>query len=120
MNKDLPINHSDTGLLYDLTYLESASVDDKEFIKKLVSMFIEIMPESLHELNEAANIKDIKQVRKSAHKMKSSIELMGIHSLKDTIKTLEFIADDDNSLDVHIDYLNNKMNEVFAQLKELI
>jgi len=68
-------------LLYDLTYLESAGQEDSEFIKKLVSMFIEIMPVNLDELNEVVKTKDFKQIRKTAHKIKSSIDLLGIHSL---------------------------------------
>ncbi len=120
MNNNLPKTGGNAALLYDLTYLESAGQEDREFIKKLVSMFIEIMPVNLDELNEVVKTKDFKQIRKTAHKIKSSIDLLGIHSLTDTIRAIEFIAEDDNTLEKHVETLNSMMIEVYAQLKELL
>ena len=111
---------TNSKLLYDLTYLSDASQDDPQFIKKLVGMFIDLIPGSMAELNESMKSGDMIQLRKTAHKMKSSIDLLGIISLSDPLKRLENIGDNDPSLENQVAYLNSGISEVLAQLTELI
>ena len=89
--------------------------------KKIVSIFLETMPESLENLIKMAQEKNYEQMSKTAHKMKSSIDSMGIHSLKDTIRELET---SNNGNIEHTEMLLKKvtttLKEAFIQLKEIV
>ena len=75
--------------LYDLTMVETISGGDQEFIKKMVQLFIDTMPQNLSELEQALKEENWEMVGKHAHKMKSTIDSMGITSLKEDIRAVE-------------------------------
>ncbi|MBS1566191.1 MAG: response regulator [Bacteroidetes bacterium] len=75
--------------LYDLTMVRSVSGGDEGFIKKMISLFLETAPPSLEELQQAVNDQQWERVGKLAHKLKSTIDSMGIVSLKDDIRAVE-------------------------------
>jgi PAS domain S-box-containing protein len=77
------------GPLYDLSQLKSISRDNDEFVKKMVNIFISISRENCEILQKALEKGDIEILNKTAHKIKPSIEQMGISSLKDTVRKLE-------------------------------
>jgi HPt (histidine-containing phosphotransfer) domain-containing protein len=105
--------------LYDLSMIISIEKEDNTFEKELIGIFMETMPESVTELRNAAQNKNMEQIRKTAHRMKSSLDLFGVHSLKDTITKLETTANEDE-IDAHIDFLDKTLKKVCTQLKELI
>jgi HPt (histidine-containing phosphotransfer) domain-containing protein len=102
--------------LFDLSLLQSIGKDDNEFAKKIIATFVELMPGSLSEIKTAAINNDIDQVRKLAHKMKSSADLLGISSLKKTLLALEKISAGENT-EIHIATLETTLNKVFIQLR---
>jgi HPt (histidine-containing phosphotransfer) domain-containing protein len=55
----------------------------------MVQLFIDTMPPSLKELQNETAQQNWPQVSKLAHKMKATIDSMGIASLKDDIRTIE-------------------------------
>jgi CheY-like chemotaxis protein len=75
--------------LYDLSMVRSVSGGDEHFIKKMVALFIETVPPNVAELNKAMKNEDWDQVAKMAHKLKSTVDSMGIKSLKTDIRTVE-------------------------------
>lgn len=75
--------------LYDLTMVESISGGDQDFIKKMVQLFVDTMPQNLKDLQQSLKEENWEMVGKHAHKMKSTIDSMGITSLKDDIRTVE-------------------------------
>ncbi len=75
--------------LYDLTMVRAVSGGDEGFIKKMIHLFIETVPPSLHDLKEASSEKQWEKVGKVAHKLKSTIDSMGIESLKEDIRNVE-------------------------------
>ena len=75
--------------LYDLTMVESISGGDQVFIKKMVQLFVDTMPQNLNDLQQALKEQNWEMVGKHAHKMKSTIDSMGITSLKDDIRAVE-------------------------------
>ncbi|WP_194974597.1 ATP-binding protein [Aquiflexum lacus] len=75
--------------LYDLNQLKLISRDNDEFVKKMVNIFISISRENCEILQKALEKGDIEILNKTAHKIKPSIEQMGISSLKDTVRKLE-------------------------------
>jgi PAS domain S-box-containing protein len=125
--KILPANKSQQDVvttsnkkLYDLSMINTIGKDDPVFAKKIVSIFLETMPNSLAALLNAAKDKDYDQMSKLAHKMKSNIDSMGIHSLKDTIRDLEAGKTAGDKTDTLIEHIKTTLQKVFTQLNELV
>ncbi|HPD64642.1 MAG TPA: Hpt domain-containing protein [Bacteroidia bacterium] len=96
--------------IYDLANLKSMIGDDETAIKEFVSLFIETSAETLEELNQAFQSKDFSQVGSLAHKLKSSIDLMGIESLKEEIRKIERIGKEMTDLEL-LPTLIEKLND---------
>jgi PAS domain S-box-containing protein len=75
--------------LYDLTMVESVSGGDEAFIKKMVALFIETVPQNIQDLKNAMEGANWEQVAKTAHKLKSTIDSMGIKSIHQEIRAVE-------------------------------
>ncbi len=75
--------------LYDLTMIRSVSGGDESFIKKMVALFTETVPQNVSELKVACENENWEQVSKLAHKLKSTVDSMGIISLKTIIRSVE-------------------------------
>jgi CheY-like chemotaxis protein len=82
-------NESEQEPLYNLASLEEISRGDKDFIDKMLSMFIDVSLKAIDEFDEALRVKNYQQISKTAHRIKPSIDNMGIVSLKDKIRALE-------------------------------
>jgi hypothetical protein len=80
---------SDNARLYDLTMVQSVSGGDEGFIKKMVALFIETVPQNLQDLKNALQAENWEQVGKTAHKLKSTIDSMGIKSIRQEIRDVE-------------------------------
>jgi len=83
------MNMEATQKLYDLTMVESISGGDQGFIKKMVQLFVDTMPQNISELQSALQQENWEMVGKHAHKMKSTIDSMGITLLKEDIRAVE-------------------------------
>ena len=60
-----------------------------EFIKSLIQIFIETVPNAAKEMVAACEEKNWEQTSKLAHKLKSTIDTMLIVSAKEDIRTIE-------------------------------
>jgi CheY-like chemotaxis protein/HPt (histidine-containing phosphotransfer) domain-containing protein len=92
-NSETQLNSRETvngeGKLYDLSMIQSVSGGDEEFIKKMIVLFIETVPNNLREMSEAVGCQNWDLAGKMAHKLKSTIDSMGIKSLRDQIRKIE-------------------------------
>jgi len=98
------MNHTDSpssgeNKLYDLNMIRSVSGGDKAFIKKMILLFIETVPQNVQELVDATKQKNWEQVSKMAHKLKSTIDSMGIRSIHDQIRAVEMNAKNKEQLE---------------------
>ncbi len=78
--------------------VQSVSGGDEGFIKKMVALFIETVPQNMQELKNALEAENWEQVGKTAHKLKSTIDSMGIKSIRQEIRTVESNAKQMESL----------------------
>jgi len=85
--------------LYDLSMVQSVSGGDENFIRKMVALFIETVPQNMQDLKNALQQENWDQVGKTAHKLKSTIDSMGIKSIRQEIRTVEANARAKESLD---------------------
>jgi CheY-like chemotaxis protein len=86
-------SHRSIGLvippLYDLSMIQSMSGGDEAFLKKMIKLFIETVPQNVKELTAAVNAQNWEQTSKMAHKLKSTVDSMGIKSIRDDIRLVE-------------------------------
>lgn len=126
-SKRLFIEESDDHLktekdkLYDLSMVELIGKGNPGFIQKMVSLFLEQVPKDLEKMNELTAKSEWEQISKLAHRMKPSIEGMGIHSLKESIREIETRTRQnemlrDSEILAQVQYVNDVMEKVIAQI----
>lgn len=107
--------------LYDLTLIRSLSGGDEEFVLKMVRMFLDTMPSSLQTLGDAIGNQDWKTAGNTAHKMKSSIDAMGMAGIKEDIRAIENNSRQMTGLESipsKFEKISRAMNEVMERLKK--
>lgn len=103
--------------LYDLTMVETISGGDQSFITKMIQLFIDTMPQNLADLQGALQQENWDMVGKHAHKMKSTIDSMGIVTLKDDIRAIEAAGKQKTNLEA-VPTLVQKVADVLGQCIE--
>ena len=106
--------------LYDLSAVEALCGGDQEFLKTMAKMFVDTMPQSITEIQEAVAEENWEAVGKHAHKMKSTIDSMGINSLKDDIRAVEMNGKSKTNPDTIRSLVEKAalvLNECVAQIK---
>lgn len=76
----------------DLTYLIELAEGSNEFMIDMITSFISDMPQTLHNIDNAFAEKKWPELKVIAHTMKSTADFMGIHSIKETVRTIEKYA----------------------------
>ncbi len=97
--KPLHMKDSDTRVT-DLSYLHEASAGNESFIREMIDIFLKQTPGFLVALKELKGRNDWEEFRKITHKLKPTIFMMGIHSLKPVIKQIEFCSKELKDLDL--------------------
>jgi CheY-like chemotaxis protein/HPt (histidine-containing phosphotransfer) domain-containing protein len=109
--------------LYDLTFINSISKGDEEFGKKIINIFLETMPALQDTIVMGGEENNNEIIARTAHKMKSNIDLLGIHSLKEIIRKLEHIETAPGSAGERsewIEKVSRTLKDVCTQLKEQV
>jgi PAS domain S-box-containing protein len=73
----------------DLSYLQELSSGNRSFEKEMLSLFMQQIPTELEEMKVAHDKHDFATVRNLAHKMKSSVPLVGANYLVPLLNRLE-------------------------------
>jgi len=79
--------------LYNLSNLEKIAKGNVGFVNKMIQLFIDQTPKSVTELKAAYDIGDFIKVKEIAHRIKPSIDTLGIDVLKNEIRAIEKNAD---------------------------
>jgi HPt (histidine-containing phosphotransfer) domain-containing protein len=110
-----------TQKLYDLGMLENIAQGNPKFIDEMIELFIGQAKKSMSEIWEAYHNNQLDIVSKIAHRLKPSIDNMGIASLKEKIREVETNTEAlkaSQTLEDHIKKLDEVLSEVILQLKE--
>jgi CheY-like chemotaxis protein len=81
-----------SDILYDLSKLTEIARGNKPFIDKMIKLFIEQIPVSVEEIQNAYLDKNFDTIKRVAHRIKPSIDNMGISSLKTEVREIETLA----------------------------
>ena len=104
---------------FSLDLLVEVAQGDDVFIRDMIALFLKKAPEMLNSIQTAFNEKDFAQCSSEAHKLKSSIQIIGSKSLQKIVKMIEKEAKKEQvspELALNIDELNVKMEELFSFL----
>jgi PAS domain S-box-containing protein len=82
--------------LYDLSKLTDIAKGNETFIKKMVQLFIDQVPDAVNEIKHAFAAGDLGTVKSVAHRIKPSISSLGIVSIKEDIRNIEL-----NTVELH-------------------
>jgi HPt (histidine-containing phosphotransfer) domain-containing protein len=85
-------------MLYNLDMLKEMSGGDESFIVMMVQLFTETTPELIGQMKAAVQVGNWPELGGLAHKIKPTIDSMGIESLKELIREVE--KDGKNSANV--------------------
>ncbi|RDI10358.1 PAS domain S-box-containing protein [Flavobacterium sp. AG291] len=125
INKDvLPesiIERRDIAKLYDLKILNNMSKGNNEFVQKMISIFISQTEDVIDRVDKALVDEDFPLVSQLIHKIKPSIESMGILSIMEDVKRLEKIAkesSDRNQITILFIHIKDILLGVIEKLKE--
>ena len=83
----------------DLSYLEEVIDGDMSLKKQMLEIMLKEMPEEVAKMQIFLDIKDWKKLRSVAHKFKSTVTYMGLHDLKEVVKTIQKNAEERTDLD---------------------
>ena len=100
----------------DFSYLEKVSGNNKEFIREIAEAFIKSIPTSIEDLDKNSENENWIELARVAHKIKPSITLLGVHSLKEKIVKLE----DEAKLHKNPWQITKLSKEVSSELKETL
>ena len=90
MQSNLEINNSEEEkILYDLRNIQALSRGNDDFIQKMLSIFITQTQETIPMVEKAFEEKNYAEIARLIHRIKPSIEGVGIYSIKETVKDLE-------------------------------
>jgi HPt (histidine-containing phosphotransfer) domain-containing protein len=106
--------------LYDLSQLTAIAAGNEDFINKMVDMFLEMTPGLVERIEAGLQIQDWPEVRSAAHKMKPSVDMMGVKSLHDVVRGIEGNAKTETNLEQIPELyftLSETLEKVYAQLK---
>lgn len=107
--------------LYDLTPLKNMSRGNETFVAKMIEIFIQLAKENIATFESALLTDDVETIKKYAHKIKPSIDQMGITSLKEVVRKIEkydLKAGSITELAELVGEQNNTLHKVILQLEK--
>ena len=105
--------------LIDLGLLESVSRGKKDFVKKMLDLFIESTPAMFNEMQQSHKEQDWKNLRALAHRMKASVHVLGITAIDQNLDGIEYSDNDEPDKD-EIDEHMHRIKFVLSELKREI
>lgn len=103
----------------NMGFLITSMNGKKEEIQETIDIFLEYMPKDMALLQQAVDSRNYSAVKQYAHKIKSSVSLMGIAKMESILVEMEGIAVSDNDRD-KLKELYRKLEKINAQaIKEI-
>jgi len=105
-----------------ITELESISSGDKEFMKELIQIFLDQVPEYTFNMKKFFAEGNLKSLSKEAHTAKSSVLIFGMTRTGTSLKVIQLRAEENNreQLQLLITKVEEEMNDAANQLKEIM
>ena len=105
--------------LIDLSYLEQVCCGNKALVAKVIDLFIEQTPQQMEQLRKHSVSGDWHEFFNVAHKVKSSLSMLGVRSLESSIRELEEYSKNKVKLHVIPNLLDHVADTCEHILKEI-
>lgn len=102
---------------HNLDSLSQMLDNDSAALERMIAVFCESTPEIVEVLNENFREEDMEQLSRTAHKLKSSIDLFQIKELSTLVRQLEDIAHSGGTI-ARIEPLVTRLNQVIREVIE--
>lgn len=86
-------------MIYSLDKINEMADGDEEFIKSVISVFLEEVPVDLRELETAVSASNYQQVYKLAHKIKPNVDLLGMEQTRAIALEIETLGKGEGNMD---------------------
>lgn len=107
--------------MYDLSMVEAISGGDTSFVMKMLQLFLDTVPASLKDMRVQSDKGQWADLSKVAHKLKSTIDSMGIAELKQVIREIEAngkTGTDTQAIPGKVKTVVDTMEKVMAQVRK--
>jgi len=74
---------------YNLAKVYAISDDDADFVRQIITLFVEEVPEDVKHMKAGIKAKDYAQAYSYAHKTKPTLDLLGMDAAKEEILQIE-------------------------------
>ena len=104
-----------------MSSINNLSRGNQEFVQKMITIFIEQTIDTINKVEKAMSINDFQEVSRLIHKIKPSIEGMGILSILDDVKLLEKTSKETNDKELIVSLFSHikfTLEKVVFLLKE--
>lgn len=96
--RNTPITHELTVSMlaeahFSLNKLEKTAQGNLQFIKRMISIFCEQVPDQILQLKNAYEMRNWPELKRVAHQMKPSIDIMEVTQLKAEIRVIEKLSE---------------------------
>ncbi|RKS98564.1 Hpt domain-containing protein [Flavobacterium sp. 123] len=109
------------ALKYNLSKVYALSDNDPEFVKEILTLFVTEVPEDLAQVKEGIKKKDHKHAYAFAHKIKPSLDLMGMNVAFEEILQVEaWTKIEGNKKDIMETYksIKSQVKEAIKEIKK--
>lgn len=103
----------------DLSYLNEVSGGEPKFIKEMIRIFNEQVPEFISNMEKHLAEQDYLNLGREAHKAKSSVIIVGMHSLGAKMKELQLLTEKNEKVELYPGYVEEFKTLCLAAVKEL-
>lgn len=111
--------NSITENVCNFNYLSEMVNGKKNLITEIMDTFLKQIPQELQSINDAVLKKDYPLIKSLAHKMKSSVSIMGISSLTPVLQEMMDLGEKATDIE-KIKELNQKLNLICKKAIEEI
>lgn len=108
-------------MIYNLDKINEMAEGDEDFIRSVVSVFLEEVPEDLDALENAIAVRDFDQIYKMAHKIKPNVDLLGMEQTRANALEIETLGKSAASLDAiesKFPLLKKDVEQVISELQK--
>ena len=109
------------ALHYNLAKVYALSDNDPEFVMQIVTLFVTEVPEDLIQIKEGIKKKDHKHAYAYAHKIKPTLDLLGLNVAFEEILQIEAwtkVEGEKKEIKVTFKSVKNQVSEAVKELKK--
>ena len=106
-----------TEKLYDLSMIEQLCRGNQEQVKKMMTVFINQVPQAVEEIRMAYSNKDFATIKNTAHRIKPTLSYYAIVTIEKDVQQIEAMAKEGFST-IELEVKINKLAAVITQVAE--